>query len=282
MANSLTLELPIQDDRDLVPDLPSGRKDNPRVDFNQTEFDTIIAQKGVRLAWSRAAICSCLGNNDQTRQPDPNCPLCQDRPGLRYFRDTAYVMRDQDRTALDGLQEYLVDRSNSPGVLIMGVLQSFSSVDKLADMIGAHRQGSALLTVPGGVVATYQDRFTMLDGIDSFREALFYDGNIEGTVDLRFPAIRIEYVTVGETVLTEGEFTLSNTGNLCLNVPPAENTLISVVYLHRPQFIVVDVLKNNRVSMNNTKVGVPITSIGNPQILPRQYRVQYEFFAPNT
>jgi hypothetical protein len=54
-----------------------------RSDFNEAAFNQMLDGYGLDCIWEQAADCPCR-NNDQTDQPDINCPVC-DGTGTEYY-----------------------------------------------------------------------------------------------------------------------------------------------------------------------------------------------------
>lgn len=57
-----------------------------RSDFDEVAFKELIDGWGLECLWEQAADCPCR-NNDQTDQPDINCPVC-DGKGTEYYNPT--------------------------------------------------------------------------------------------------------------------------------------------------------------------------------------------------
>jgi hypothetical protein len=257
--------------------LPSGTKSSGRADFQDKSFDKFIEEKGVRVAWSRAAACPCLSANIQTLQPDPNCSLCTTKAGLTYFRDPSYNTSDAEVGDLDALQQVLVDRTTSPGIVVKALLQSAKMQTKMYTDYGVWGTGTALLTVRKDITPSKYDRFTILDQVLSYTENLESTG--AALLTPSFPAVRIDRVQTTASVYDTADYLVTEAGELCItgNVP-TEGTYVSVTYLYHPQYLVVGDEHAIRGSLNNTKLGREgKTPLGDPQPLPRQVMVQLEY-----
>ena len=165
--------------------LPQGIKER-RVDFADNKFDALIETKAVRMAWSRSMACPCVSINDQTKQPNPNCSLCQHTPGILFFRPTDYSVDESLVGSLTDVQDYIVNRPDSESVIIKGVIQSNMKSDNQFDTIGHWVEGSSLITVREENRLGYYDRLVMLDSQMSYSQIAFTDGS--NLVRLRSPA----------------------------------------------------------------------------------------------
>jgi hypothetical protein len=261
--------------------LPAGSKDRPRVDFRDSEFDKFIEQKGVRLAWSRAAVCPCVGStNNQTRQPGVNCTLCTDTPGFLFFRPAGYVVDETQVGELDTLQRHLIDRTSNPAVVIKGLVQSVKRTEEAYDRVGDWAEGTISITVRKDNRAGYYDRLTAIDQFVSYSELVIASSPGSPT-NLRFPATRLDFVRSADRVFEQDtDFFLSPTGQLCFvdANAPVQGTALSVTYLHHPQFIVWEHLHVMRDTYRSTKLGrAPKTPLGDLQVLPIQMLAKLEF-----
>lgn len=103
----------------------------PRVDFKADIFDTAIRQKGYKLIWEQAMLCSCY--TPSSGQPAYGCPACRGK-GYIYFNpvETRAIV-----TSISGRKEQ--------------------------DHIGLNELGTAYLTALSTDDVGFRDRFTFLD-----------------------------------------------------------------------------------------------------------------------
>ncbi len=261
--------------------LTKTTKDRPRVDFTARSFTNFLEQHGTRIAWSRSAVCPCTPINGQTRQPNINCTLCKDNPGFMYFREDGYNTASVPEIGdLDTIQQYLVDRTATPAVVIQGAAQKISLSQTPYDKVGDWVDGMVSISFRPENRIGYYDRLTFLDGVLDYSEIVLTAAPDSPTV-LRFPAIRVDFVR-SETQLYkhQEDYLVDSIGRICFvsGRGPAKGTRISVKYLHRPQYIVWDHLHAIRVTKKNTKLGEnPKTPLGNIQHLPSQVQAKLEF-----
>ena len=260
--------------------LPTGAKDTGRVDFRDTEFDKLVEQQGIRLAWSRGSACPCQGANDQTRGPGINCPLCKENPGFVYFRPPGFTLTEAEHGEMDDIQKFIVDRATSPSVIIRGVVQAIGRTENTYDRLGNWVDGVMSVSVRKDNILGYYDRLVAIDQLGVYSE-LVLSGPTDGPTKLRFPAVRVDFVRSESQLYTSPEdYFINAQGQLCWQTgrAPAQGTQLAVTYVHHPQFLVWEHLHFFRGSTNNTKLGrTPKTPLGDPQLLPRQALVKLEF-----
>lgn len=260
--------------------LPANTKDRPRVDFSASAHEVFIEQHGVRVAWSKSASCPCAGDNDQTRQPGINCPLCNDQPGYIYFRPEDYVVDEERVGELDDVQKFLVNRASSPAVIIHGLIQGIGRSEATYDRLGQWVEGTISVSIRKDNRVGYYDRLTLLDQLVTYSEIIL-SGAADVPINLRFPGMRMEFVrTEAKVMERDTDYFLNNVGQLCFQAAsqPPKGTKISVTYLHRPQFLVWEHLHAVRATKVNTKLGRKgKTPLGDPQLLPLQALAKLEF-----
>lgn len=266
--------------KDATLGLPPNTKDRPRIDFKDTAFDVFIEQKGVRIAWSKASPCPCESDNDQTRQPAVNCTLCKDTPGHIFFRPENYIVDENVIGELDDIQKFLINRTQSPAVVIRGVIQGIGRSEATYDRLGQWVEGTISVSFRKDNRAGYYDRFTLLDQLVTYSE-LVLAGAVDSPLNLRFPSVRMEFVRTEDKVFEKDtDYFISNIGQLCFvtGSAPAKGTKIAVTYLHHPQFLIWEHLHAVRATVINSKLGAkPKTPLGNPQLLPLQALAKLEF-----
>ena len=211
--------------------LPEGIKER-RVDFADKKFDVLIETKAPRIAWSRTMACPCIGINDQTQQPDPNCDLCKNTPGFLFFRPTDYASDPTLEGDLTDVQQYIVDRAESESVIIKGVIQSNQKRDEQFNTIGHWVDGSSLITVREENRLGYYDRIVFLDSLIAYSQIAFTDGM--DITKLRFPAVQVNFLRDKTTIYKEGtDFECTSQGEIRFTgATPADKTKLAVHYLH--------------------------------------------------
>lgn len=251
--------------------MPSGQKPRPRVDFKQDKFIRLIENAGIRICWSRGAICPCAPANDQTDQPDPNCTLCAGT-GFFWFRPTDYVVPDEvgDLTAI---QEAMITRYD--GVVIRGVVQGVIREESAYDVLGDWAMGSYTVTVRNENRLGYYDRLVAIDAIMPFSQIVFTVGT---KATLRYPAENVNLCRSEATIYDcPDDFELDSDGNIEFKTAPTENTRLSVHYDHHPAMVVWEHLHAFRDSLIAFKQPAKSTPMGNPQRLPLQVLARLEF-----
>lgn len=262
--------------------LPEGTKQaGQRVDFRDQAFDVTIETKGTRVAWSQAAVCPCVGSNDQTDQPDINCALCAktSTPGLLYFRPAGYDSTIAAIGELNDLQRYIIDRDASPSVVVRAIAIGVQRNETATDRVGQWVDGTVNLTFRKNHKIGFYDRMVFLDSLLPFSE-IVVSGAAGSPTPLRFPAVKCNFVRSETARYEEGtDFFVNQIGQLCFlsGRGPAANTKLSVHYVHYPSFIVVSHLNAIRDSLVIAKKQATKTPLGDPQQLPVRVTAQLEF-----
>lgn len=265
--------------------LPASNKGKPRIDFDVEKFDVQIETKGLRVAWSRAAVCPCTGINAQTDQPSPNCSLCQGT-SFTYFRPPGYSLDAYPAIgALSEVQKYLINRSDSPGVVIRAASIGMERSETAYDRIGQWGEGSVNVTTRANHKLAHYDRLTYLDSVLAYSQTVIASNPADTPVRLRFPALRVNFLrTEANRYEQDIDFVLDDEGRVCFlpnRAPTGTNILFSVHYLHHPQFLVMTWLNAIRDSLVIQKrtAAQSRTPLGEHQQLPTRVMAKLEFLA---
>lgn len=262
--------------------IPEGTKVNLSADFRDTLILGLIENKGLRLAWSRAAVCPCQSVDGQTRASDPNCPLCQLTPGFIYFRPDGYDATQVAQVGkIDAIQKWLIDRPLSPAVVIRGIITSVARQESAFDRLGDWVFGAFNVTTRHENKLGYYDRLTCLDTVMSYSQIITITSKA-GPIEARFPVTKISMLRDVSTEYHEGEdFELDEIGRIVF-LPgrrPPVRTRLSAHYNHHPQFLVAEHVHAFRSSVKKTKVPLEErdTDQGTAQPLPIQTIAKLEF-----
>lgn len=265
--------------------LPEGNKGKPRIDFDGQKFDVQIETKGLRVAWSQAVVCPCTGNNPQTQQPDPNCKSCRGT-GFLYVRPEGYAAADDPSVGKLSLpQRRLIDREDSPGVVIRALSIGMEGKETVYDRVGTWGEGSVNITVRQNHKLAHFDRLTYLDSVLAYSQAVIAKSPETEPVKLRFPALSVSFLATTERRFTEGEdFLIDDAGRIAFvdgHAPKGQNVYFSARYLHHPQFLVMSWLNAVRDSLMMRKRAKDSlrSPLGDHQQLPIRVMAQLEFLA---
>ena len=262
--------------------LPEGVKEQgQRVDFRDKQFDLLVETKGVRLAWARACICPCTPVNAQTKQPDPNCTLCNST-GFIWFRPADYEEPVAVGTLTD-LQQSIVDSNEA--VVIRGVVQGVDRTQEAYDVLGDWIFGSFKISVRSGNRIGYYDRLIAIDVHVGYSQ-IVYTNQTDPTLPLtlRYPATCVNFLRSEDARYEQGtHYTLDPNSGVINWIPgqnPPADTKLAVQYLHNPHMLMIEHPHNFRQSLVTGKPIANQTKIspqGNPQPLPIQGMARLEF-----
>ncbi|MDP6971525.1 MAG: hypothetical protein QF921_08450, partial [Pseudomonadales bacterium] len=257
----------------------------PRVDLIESKFARLIETKGARLAWDRALICPCARVNEQTKQPDPNCPRCNST-GFFYFGPKNYVIPEA-AGELDDVQKAVLAKNG--GVVIRGVMASATRerdahAGRAWDQIGNWVRGDMRVTVRPENKIGYYDRLVNLDSEVIYTEivtmpTLASTSTDRPTIKLRYPAISVTTVQDTSGIYeVDGAFDLYK-GDLRWHraVAPAAETRLAVHYTCHPAWLIMEHPHTIRETTRLRKTKNPKTPFGDPQPLPIQAVVRLEF-----
>ena len=255
----------------------SGIISNPgmretRVDFQDKRFDVVVETKGQRLAWSRATECPCIGVNDQTRLPDPNCVLCKGS-GWYYFAPNIPIVA-ANVGSLSDVQKAILTR-NKAGI-IKGVITGVKGLRMPYGALGNWAEGDIMVSVRHQNKIGHYDKLVNIDAEIIYVEGILSRGSSLPLVT-RYLVNQINFIRSFTTEYTcEVDYTLLN--GMIYWLPgrgPASGTRVTVHYLMSPTWLVVDHPHAIRTSLIRAKSG--ITPQGNPQPLPIQVHCRLEF-----
>lgn len=247
-----------------------------RVDFQPDKFTQIIETKGYRLAWSRAAMCPCAPVSTDTRNPDPNCPVCSGS-GWYYFGPENYTVNQKSLGALSEDQLLVTNQGNL--AVIKGVMTGLQTrLDPHDRMVGRWLEGTAQLTVRSENKLGYYDKVTNLDSLITYAQVIISKKSSE-LVAARYPIVQVNVLaSLAKKFIAPTDFTLED-GKIKWTVgrAPAEGTRLSLHYLIHPVWLVVNHPHSLRGTFVNKKKLNPATPVGDHVELPIQAIVQYDF-----
>lgn len=290
MANGIVTGPDLSEFEPLAPEspavgLPEDSKGRPRIDFDGSAFDVQIETKGLRVAWSRASVCPCTGNNPQTLQPDPTCPLCEGR-GFLYFRAAGYDVDDYPGVGeLSEVQRHIVNRATSPAMVIRAVGIGMERSENAYDRIGQWGEGTVNITTRQNHKLGHFDRLTYLDSVLAYAQTAIAPSPSDTPFRLRFPALRVNFLRTTAARYEQGvDFVLDDEGRVCFQAgrgPQGTNVPFAAHYLHHPQFIVMSWLNAIRdsVVLSKRQAASTRTPVGSHQQLPTRVVARLEFLA---
>lgn len=261
--------------------LSEGAPKDLAPEFDKRKFDNLIDGFGYRFAWSRAAVCPCRSVAADQNAPDPNCELCVFMPGYIFFRPEGYDPRDVKEVGdLSEIQRFLIDRDESPGVVIRGTVHGVERQEQGFGETGQWVSGRFHVTTRPENKLGFGDRLVVLDSKMVYSQ-IAHVHEKRGAVPLRFPAIKVHFVrSVDRRYLEEADFILDKQGRLEF-LPgrrPPHLSRLTVHYDHHPQFIISEHVNGFRDSMNKQKdASKRQTPVGNFVELPTRAAAQLEF-----
>lgn len=253
--------------------LPTGAK-TPIADFEPPEFVRLIETKGMRFAWTRAAVCPCGSVNDQTHQPDPRCTSC-DGTSWFYFGPKDYAP-SQAAGELDDVHKAILAQDGA--AVIRGIMTGVDVNQDAYDRLGNWLWGSALVTVRPENKLGHYDRLVHLDSEVAYSEVV-ETGEETEPLKTRYLATQINLITTeAQRFEHDTDFTLEN-GSVVWRTgrAPEPETRVAVHYLCHPQWIVIEHPKILRETTIHGKSAPITTPVGSPEALPIQALVRLEF-----
>jgi hypothetical protein len=231
-----------------------------------------IETQGARFAWTRALECPCLSNNTQTRQADPNCPVCRGSSAL-FFGPTNYQLP----AAVGDLTPIQQNLLNTTGAaVIRGIVSSVSKKEDYYDVFGHWYWGTVSITVRPENKLGFFDKLVALDS-----EIIYYE-RIEapaGVVNIRtrYPVVELNHAQTLTSTLRLGAEVDVNLGQLSwrTGAVPTTSTVLSVHYTTYPVWRVIDYPHVYRESA--TRQGRRSTPMGTPRQLPIQAKMKLDF-----
>lgn len=256
--------------------LPEQNLVKTRADFAQGEFRKLIAQKGIRLEWSQAAMCPCAVETGElnidlnevgatsieevSTQQSMSCPICEGRG--RYF--------------------------HSPQV-VRGVVAG-ADTEWLNARYGGFKDGVVMISLNPEHLASHGDRFKLVDSVLMFKEVVAYKGG--ATLKTRYPIVQREMdlaegeVSIGVVYcsysnaglgtgleLVEGEdFTINEEGLIEWINAPLVGSRVTLSYYAHPAYTCVGFphsVRDSR-SIKKSPTDYPVT-------LPVQIQAKLDF-----
>lgn len=254
--------------------LPVGVKDITRADFRNELWIRAIEGKGYRLAWTQTAQCPCQSVSEQTDQADPNCSLCKGA-GWLFFKPAGAVANPKIIGPLTPTQQKVVDNS---GAVIHGIMTALGNAKKPWEQVGPRLEGMAMCTVRAENKLGYYDRLTCLDARVVYSQILPAGG--PGTLlTTRYPVVSVNLLRTKETVYTEGGDFDVVAGDIQWRPSRGPVALTPLVchYLCHPTYRVVEHPHSVRVTLTKFKIKDPLTPQGEPEDMPVQAMLKYEF-----
>lgn len=245
--------------------------------LEQPDLEGVLEATGIRFAWARASECPCTPINDQTQQPDPNCPLCRRTPGTLYFRSANYII-PAAAGDLSDLQRTIIDSANA--VVIRGVVSNATQDADMYDVLGRWSWGTLKVSVlPENKIGFY-DRLIALDAELVFSETVIATAGARD-IPLRYIPTGVNLLRSLTQVYDYGNDFEVVDGNLrwVEGAEPADDTRVTVHYRMCPTYRVIDHPHVLRQSVYR-QVGRNVTPVGDPSHHPIQAKIRLEFL-PN-
>jgi len=252
--------------------LPAGVKEaGRRVDFRVDDFTLMVETKGYRLAWTRTALCPCAPVNDQTKQADPNCPICEGA-GWIFFRPEEGTINEKTVGKLTDLQKKIL---GTDATVIRGIMTGITGEKQPWDPVGPRLEGMASCTVRAENKLGYYDRLTNLDAVVTYAQLI----EAASPLVLRYPAAAMNLLRSTDTTYVAGTHFNLVEGDVVweTGMAPATGTLLSAHYLCHPTWRVINHPHMLRVTPVKKKQAKPLTPQGEPVDMPINAVVKYEW-----
>lgn len=213
-----------------------------RVDFKPDWFNDLNSQKGARINWYKALMCSCAVNN-KTGQPDQNCPYC-DGFGFIYQNPVETTVYAQ---SIATLPEFMVAGYAQFGELLITPKNeiSMSVYDRIEFLDFAIIHTHSVLRRSGN---TDLNRYYIINPEFVFYEGIYYQFGIDFNVNGK----QIIWITP--------------------NRPP-ENAQYTIRYTTHPVYLLSKPIHEKRA----TFVKNPLTGDIEYKPLPTQWIAKKEF-----
>lgn len=254
--------------------LPTGIKDITRADFRDEMWVRAIEAKGYRLAWSRTAQCPCASVSEQTDQADPNCTLCSGS-GWLFFRPEGAVVNQKIIGPLTPLQSRLVTMNQA--AVVHGIMTGLTGTKRPWEAAGPRLEGMTQCTMRAENKMGYYDRVVCLDASIVYSQIVKASGT--ATLATRYPVLRMNLLRSKTTVFVEGVDFALTAGEVAWlpNHVPSRGLVLVAHYLCPPTWRVVEHPHTTRLTLTKFKIPAPLTPQGEPQDLPVQALLRYEF-----
>jgi len=212
----------------IIQQTPASTVGKARVDFDLSNFDAAIQQKGYEIIKESAFKCAC--NNRSNQSPQTNCQNCG---GIGYV----FINSTNTRVIMHSMNNN-TDQKDWTEAKIGTVSVTTREVDKLA----------------------FMDKITVLDGSTTYQERL-YPSTVDGSTYAYslYPIIEVEAMFLfvnTSTRLTKLEagtdYTISN--NVVTFVDGSlDGSTITIRYRHRPVYYVIDIPRDTMSSPVRSK-----------------------------
>lgn len=178
-----------------------------RVDLKPEQFDSLVYQKGARIVWEKAILCSCI--DESTGSPDFTCPSCKGK-GFQYF-DPKEI-----RAA------------------VTSIGRNDSSIP-----IGMLDVGTAYLTTRAQDPVNFRDRLTFVDFTTVYSQVLTYEGE---PVEMKYQVEDVLHVKVLSTEIDKALYHLSDDKQSLIFEEDVLNygDRFSILVEVHPSYIVID------------------------------------------
>lgn len=240
-----------------------------------SEFESLIETKCPRLAWARAALCPCLNENEQTKQPDPTCPSCSGN-GWRYFQPEDYVNDPDTLGELDVLQTSIVTAQRA--VLIRGLLTGIATQPDIFHVLGKWALGSSMLSVRPRNRVAYYDRITQIDEVMPFCEVVEVPDDSD-FLPTRYPVHSINFIGTLTEDFDDETVQLFDDGTIGwqAGATPAAGTRVSINYMHHPVWVCIEYVNAMRTSLVKFRNPRTQTPQGDTVDLPVRVMIRREY-----
>lgn len=246
----------------------------PRVDFEKSDFDRLIREKGYRVMWQAAELCPCRLNND-TDQPDPTCLIC-DASGYVYtFPDPGEPELDEYTKETPPFLSTATERATQ------AIVTSMVHDPMIFEKFGEWLNGTAALTTFSFNRVGHRDRFKVIDHTQLYRQAIAVPPSQIIPVKraqreaLRYPVVKLRraFAVAAGGVSTDYTETaeIQDNGSLRVTAPPG--TRLSISYEMNPIWVVVNyphLIRGSLIRFKTKKV------LGDNEVLPVQTMVRLD------
>jgi hypothetical protein len=189
----------------------------PRVDPDINAFNTFIGQRGYKVLWQRAQVCSCsLAGRSTTDASDLDHPLCKNKQWIW----------------------------TTQGVIIVALTRMGKQTNLGAD--GIWDIGTFLISTQSGNKVGFYDRLTIQDTSVPYSECIL-KGASNGVDNTKFPAITSDLPIVdffGNLYAFGVDYGFDSSGNVkwggFSGKQPSTGTPYSVQYETQPRILVVE------------------------------------------
>lgn len=246
----------------------------PRVDFEKSDFDRLIREKGYRVRWQAAELCPCRLNSD-TDQPDPSCALC-DASGYVYtFPDPGDP--EMDEYTKEDPPFLSTDTERATQAIVTSMVHDPSIFEKFGEWLN----GTAALTTFSFNRVGHRDRFKVIDHTQVYRQVIVVPETQVIPVrraqreSLRYPIVKLRRAFAVSTG-TPTDYTetamVQEDGSLLVTAPVG--TRLSISYEMNPVWVVVNyphLVRGSLIRFKTKKV------LGELEVLPIQAMVRLDY-----